>query len=70
LDSLQTYAEQLTREQARLAWYRAELRMIAAELSQGRIPPEHPSVWLADEGHVPIAGQGLDVLTDAATFSS
>ena len=69
-EALDAYAEQLTQEQARLAWYRAELRRIAEELAAGRFVDSDLADWMADEGTGPLAEGAEAIAPDTATYSS
>lgn len=69
-EALDAYAEQLTQEQARLAWYRAELRRIAEEVAAGRSVDSDVADWMADEGIGPLADGAAAIAPDTATYSS
>lgn len=68
---LDAYAEQLTREAARLQAYRQELREVADELARGEDVDVRVIERIAEETRPPGAGAGPTTLDrDAATWSS
>jgi hypothetical protein len=68
---LDAYAEQLTREAARLQAYRQELREVADELARGEDADVRVIERIAEETRPPGAGTGPTTLDrDAATWSS
>lgn len=70
-EALDAYAEQLTREAARLQAYRQELRDVAAELAQGEEADTRVIERIAEETRPPGASSGPTALDrDATTWSS
>ena len=70
-EALDAYAEQLTREAARLQAYRQELRDVAAELAQGEDADVRVIERIAEETRPPGATTGPTTLDrDATTWSS
>lgn len=68
---LDAYAEQLTREAARLQAYRQELREVAAELARGEEADVRIIKRIAEETRPPGGtGPPSDLDRDAATWSS
>ena len=69
--ALDAYAEQLTREAARLQAYRLELRDVAAELARGEDADVRVIERIAEETRPPGATSGPSALDrDATTWSS
>ncbi len=69
--TLDAYAEQLTREAARLQAYRQELREVAAELAQGDDADVRVIERIAEETRPPGSTAGPSTLDrDTATWSS
>lgn len=70
-EALDAYAEQLTREAARLQAYRQELRDVAAELADGEEADTRIIERIAEETRPPGATSGPTTLDrDATTWSS
>ena len=70
-EALDAYAEQLTREAARLQAYRQELRDVAAELADGEEADTRIVERIAEETRPPGATTGPTTLDrDATTWSS
>lgn len=69
--ALDAYAEQLTREAARLQAYRQELRDVAAELARGEDADVRVIERIAEETRPPgSTGAPSDLDRDATTWSS